>query len=109
METERRDEFGGAKRPPLRNRLKACFIRPPGSLLSLHQPSEGGGGGWGMGRWGAPWQNPKLRNSDSDSTWKINKRLKTSFAGTSHKKSFHILVSKDQGRRSSGKGGVAEC
>lgn len=58
-----------------------------------------------MGRWGAPWQNPKLRNSDSDSTWKINKRLKTSFAGTSHKKSFHSLVSKDQGRRSSGKGG----
>lgn len=52
---------------------------------------------------------PKIEEFRLDSTWKINKRFKTSFAGTSHKKSFHSLVSKDQGRRSSGKGGVAEC
>lgn len=46
MEGERRDEFGGVKKSPLRNRLKAFFIRHPRPLLSLHKPRVAEGGGF---------------------------------------------------------------
>lgn len=60
METERRDEFGGAKRPPLRNRLKACFIRPARVPPFSSQAQRGRGWGVGYGEMGGTVAKPKI-------------------------------------------------
>lgn len=97
MEGERRDEFGGVKKPPLRNRLKAFFIRHPRPFFPFTSQ------GWRRaGAFRSTLVKPKIKEfrHDSTLTLKINKRFKTSFTGTRHKTSFYILVSKDkEGRR----------
>lgn len=101
MERERRDEFGRVKRPPLRNRLKAFFICHPRPFFLF--TSRGWWRAWAVG---STLVKPKIEEfrHGSDLTLKIIKRFKTSFTGTSHRKSFYIFVSKDKEKKEMGEG-----
>lgn len=97
MEGERRDEFGGVKKSPLRNSWKP-------SSTATHAPFfPFTSRGWRRaGAFRSTLVKPKIKEfrHGSTLTLKINKRFKTSFTGTRHRKRFYILVSKDkEGRR----------
>lgn len=98
MEREKRDEFGGVKRPPLRNTSSSATYAP-----FFLFTSRGWRRAWAVG---SALVKPKIEEfrHGSDLTLKINKRFKTSFTGTSHKKSFYILVSKDKEKKEMGEG-----
>lgn len=63
-------------------------------------------GWWRAWAVGSTLVKPKIEEfrHGSDLTLKINKRFKTSFTGTSHRKRFYIFVSKDKEKKEMGEG-----